>query len=116
MTPHRQLLGRKKKQPYLVKKIQVFKETAHFHSLRVQFTVMLWKRLTHQDVEFEPEQWGWKLDGTQLSLIMTDMEAGPEALLKFVRCKCKLSSRNPCGTNTCCCHENGLKHVTACGD
>ena len=33
-----------------------------------------------------------------------------------MRCKCKLSSRNPCGTNACTCRKNGLKCVTACGD
>ena len=47
---------------------------------------------------------------------MTDLEAAPENLLKFVRCKCKLTSRNPCGTNLCSCHKNGLKCVAACGD
>ncbi len=44
------------------------------------------------------------------------MVAAPETLLKFVRCKCKLSSRNPCGTNLCSCRKNGLKCATACGD
>ena len=47
---------------------------------------------------------------------MTDIAAAPETLLKFVRCKCKLSPRNPCGTNVCSCRKNGLKRVTACGD
>ncbi len=60
----------------------------------------------------DPEQWGWKLDGTTLTPVMTDMAAAPETL---VRCKCK-PSENPCGTNVCSCHKNGLKCVTACGD
>ncbi len=84
--------------------------------LRVHLQVMLWKRLTHEDLEFDPERWGWKLDGTRLSSIMTDLAAAPKALLKFVRCKCKLTSTNPCGTNTCSCRKHGLKCITACGD
>lgn len=37
----------------------------------------------------------------------------PESLLKFVRCKCKLSSKK---SMWCSCCKNGLKFVTACGD
>ena len=47
---------------------------------------------------------------------MTDLDTAPDSLLKFVRCKCKLSSTNPCSTNVCSCHKNGIKCVTACGD
>ena len=64
----------------------------------------------------DPLQWGWRLDGTVFTSVMTDLAAAPESLLKFVRCKCKLSSKNPCGTNLCSCRKNGLKCVTACGD
>jgi len=54
--------------------------------------------------------------GDVLSPIMTDLDAAPENLLQFIRCKCKLTSKNPCGTNICSCRKNGLKCVTACGD
>ena len=64
----------------------------------------------------DPEEWGWKVDGSTLSTVMTDKAPAPEKLLKFVRCKCKLSSRNPCGSNACTCKKNGMKCVTACGD
>ena len=77
---------------------------------------MLWKKLTHEDIQLDPKQWGWKLDDSILTPVMTDIAAAPENLLKFVRCNCKLSSRNPCGTNICSCRKNGLKCVTACGD
>ena len=39
---------------------------------------------THYDSLLDPEQWGWKLDGTLLTPVMTDMAAAPETLLKFV--------------------------------
>ena len=90
-------------------------ETAlFFHSLRVHLQVILWKKLTNSDMD--PMQWGWKLDGTVLVPVMTDLDAAPESLLKFVRCKCNLSSKNPCGSNICSCRKKGLKYVTACGD
>ena len=78
---------------------------------------MIWKKLD-ADLDMDPKQWGWELHRTSntLSPIMTDRAAAPEGLLKFVRCKCKLSSKNPCGTNLCSCRKNGLKCVTACGD
>lgn len=87
---------------------------AHFHSLRVHLQVMVWSEL--KDTGFDPEQWGWNLTGLVLTPVMTDRDAAPQSLLQFVRCKCKLSSRNPCGNNGCSCRKNGLKCVTACGD
>ena len=99
-------------------KLPPTERAAHYHSLRVHLQVILWKKLMHEDLQLNPQHWGWTLDsdGTLLSPIMTDMAAAPETLLKFVRCKCKLSSRNPCGTNLCSCRKHGLKCVTACGD
>ena len=97
-------------------KLPPTERAAHFHSLRVHLQVMHWKKLIHEDSQLDPEQWGWKLDGSKLTPVMTDIAAAPETLLKFVQCKCKLSSRNPCGTNVCSCRKNGLKCVTACGD
>ena len=47
---------------------------------------------------------------------MTDLEPVPESLLKFIQCKCKLSTANPCGSNTCSCRKHGLKCITVCSD
>ena len=62
--------------------------------------------------------WGWKLDSSKLQPIMTDLdlEPAPESLLKIIQCKCKLSTANPCGSNTCSCRKHGLKCVIACGN
>ena len=97
-------------------KLPPTERAAYFHSLRVHLQVILWKKLVNDHDDLNPEQWGWKLDGTVFAPIMTDLAAAPESLLKFVRCQCKLSSKNPCGTNICSCRKNGLKCVTACGD
>ena len=84
---------------------------AHYHSLRVCLQVILWKKLTTHYLD--PLQWGWKLDGSKLQPIMTDLE--PPQLV-YLQCKCQLSTANPCGNNTCSCCKHGLKCVTACGD
>ena len=86
---------------------------AFFHSLRVHLQVVIWKS---PSVHLPPTEWGWKKENTLLQPIMTDFDPAPEGLLKFIRCKCKLSSRNPCSSNICSCHKHGLKCVTACGD
>ena len=97
-------------------KLPPTERAAYFHSVRVHLQIILWKELKHKDIRFNPEWWGWKLNDSTLIPVMTDIPSGPENLLKFVRCKCKISSRNPCGTNACTCRKNGLKCVTACGD
>ena len=95
-------------------KLPPTERAAHYHSLRVHLQVLIWKKLSNNDLD--PKQWGWKLEGSVFTPVMTDLDAGPKSLLQFVRCKCKISTRNPCGTNVCSCRKNGLKCVTACGN
>jgi len=82
--------------------------TAYFHSLRVHYQIRVWKTLD-TCVENTVE-WGWRLNGMLLP-IMTDKEPAPENILVVIRYKCKLSSRNICGTNLCTCCKNVLKCV-----
>ena len=89
---------------------------AHYHSLRVHLQVILWKELSVSVSSLNPLSWGWKLNGSTLQPVMTDLEPAPQSLLKFIHCKCKLSTANPCGGNLCSCRKHGLKCVTACGD
>ena len=84
-------------------KLPPTERAAYFHSLRVHLQIIVWKRLSNGHDDLNPQQWGWKLDGGALIPIMTDLDAAPERLLKFVRCKCKLTSKNPCGSNACSC-------------
>ena len=57
----------------------------------------------------------WTLQDNEYSPIQTDKDIARENLLKFMRCKFKLTSKNLSGTTTCSCCKNGLKCVTACG-
>ena len=42
---------------------------------------------------------GWKLEGSRMQPIVIDIEPVLGNLLKFAQCKCKLSMKNPCGSN-----------------
>ena len=46
--------------------------------------------------------------------IMTDFNAAPEKVLKFIRCKCKVGGEKQCGANQCSCFKSGLKCVASC--
>jgi len=56
-----------------------------------------------------PLQWGWKLDGKMLMPIVTYIDPVLDSMLKFIQCKCKASSNNPCGTNVFSCYKKELK-------
>ena len=80
-------------------KLPLTEKAALYHSLRAHLKVIIWKKLSNNDLD--PEQWGWKLEGSSFPPIMTDLDAAPDSLLKFVQCKCKLSSKKPSSTNVC---------------
>ena len=86
----------------------------YYHALRVHYQVAQWKCLD-LDV-LDPCEWGWFNNNGKLYPVMTDQEPAPAFLLNFIRCNCKLTSKNTCGTNMCSCRRNGLKCVRACGD
>ncbi|XP_065652097.1 uncharacterized protein LOC136079741 [Hydra vulgaris] len=87
---------------------------AYFHGLRVHLQVVEWQMLD-ESFNLDPKEWGWKLDNGCLLPIPTDKEVAPPNILKVIRCDCKTSSRNMCGTNMCSCRKNGLKCMSACG-
>ena len=85
-----------------LQKLPPTERAAHYYSLRVHLQVIIWKELSNNILD--PKQWGWKLEESAFTPIMTDLDAAPESLL---------SSKNPCRTNICSCRKNGLKCVTA---
>ena len=84
-------------------KLPPTERAAYYHSLRVHLQIIVWKKLLNGHDDLNPQEWGWRLDRGVLISIMTDLDAAPERLLKFVRCKCRLTSKNPCGSNACSC-------------
>ena len=86
--------------------------SAYFHCLRVYLQITCWSTLSFENIN--PQEWGWKLFDGHYSPIKTDLEVAPDNLLKFIRCKCQLTSKNPCSTAICSCQKNGLRCVSAC--
>ena len=64
---------------------------AFFHGLWAHHQIVVWKDLSN--VDKEPLCWGWKIENSNYTAIMTDIDAGPPELLRLVRCGCK----GPCG-------------------
>ena len=85
---------------------------AFFHSLRVHLQLMIWKSLGQ--CQYDPCSRGWGMKNGVLAPVMTDLNPAPEGLLKFVRCKCKVTSNSPCSTKLCSCLKQGLTCVTVC--
>ena len=73
-------------------KLPPSERAARFHALRVHLQVFLWKNLSLLSID--AKSWDWKSVNNLLLTIQTDEEPAPESLLKFVRCKCKLGTRN----------------------
>jgi len=95
-------------------KLPPTERAAWYHSLRVYIQLCQWKTL--MGCQMDPLDWGWKIENGKMAPIMTDQNVAPEELLLVIRCNCKLSSRNPCGSNQCSCKRNGIQCVSACGD
>jgi hypothetical protein len=96
------------------KELPPTERAAHFHALRVHLQVAQWKYLDLQCLD--PLKWGWKREKGHLLPIKTDLEVTPEFLLNCIRCNCKTTSKNTCGTLLCSCRKNGLSCVVTCGD
>ena len=65
---------------------------AQQHSYRVYLQVTDWKFL--EEVHVNPLEWGWILRNELYHPVYTEQPAAPADLLKFVRCKRKLSSNS----------------------
>ena len=70
---------------------------AQQHSYWVYLQVMVRKFL--EEAHVDPLGWGWVLRNWLHHPVYTEKAAAPADLLKFVRCKCKLSLKTPYSTN-----------------
>jgi len=80
---------------------------AKYHSFRVFYQIQQWK-----GEELDAQQWGWKLQDSQLVPVMTDLPPATESLLKVLRCNCKRG----CDTLRCTCRKHGLSCSAVCGN
>ena len=59
----------------------------------------------------QEEMWGWKLNESGYSPILTDLPPAPAELLKIIRCDCT----QDCSSARCSCRKNAMKCTLACG-
>lgn len=93
---------------FKVERLPPSPRAAYYHALRVHLQVIDWESLGKMTLD--ALDWGWKVCEGELQPIETDKPAGPDDLLKFVRCKCT----KDCSSMLCSCRRNGLRCVTAC--
>ena len=89
-------------------------DAANYYAIRVHLQDSQWKQLDLKCLN--SFDMGWIRPDACLKPIKTELDAAPDFTLNVVRCKCKMTSRNTCGSVTCSCKNNGLKCVQACGD
>lgn len=64
----------------------------------------------------DPTKWCWKLEKNYLVAIKMNIDHATDFLINFIRCKCKIKTKNPCGTTHCSCCKHSLKYVATCND
>ena len=86
-----------------------------FHTIKDRLFSLLQYISYHQVVPMNPNDWGWKIEGTTMTPIKSDKAVAPESLLKVIKCNCKLTTKAPCSTNLCSCRKHGLRCLSSCG-
>ena len=95
-------------------KLPPTEESAYYHGLRVHLQIMDWLLL--EASSFDPLEWGWDNVGGCLVPITNRLDIAPSSLSKLIRCSCKLTSKNPCGSRLCTCVKYGMPCLPSCSD
>ena len=94
-----------------IESLRLLENADQQHSYWVYLQVMDWKFLEKDHAD--PLESGWVLCNGYHPRY-TEQSAAQADFLKYVRCKCKHSSKSSCSMN-CSCKKNGLYCVAACG-
>ena len=89
-----------------VQKLPPTNSAAKYHSYRVYYQVQVW--LGNKNLD--PKDWGWELIDGNLFPRKMDTPPAPQALMKIIKCGCKLH----CDTNQCTCKKNRLFCTDLC--
>ncbi|KAK6171638.1 hypothetical protein SNE40_018084 [Patella caerulea] len=81
---------------------------ARYHSFRVYLQVQTWMG----NFTLKPDEWGWEISDNKLAAIKMSKPPAPDALLKVIRCNCKMD----CGSKRCTCRRHGLECTSACAE
>ena len=87
-------------------------QAACYHGFCVHLQIIQWKMLDETQL-LKLTEWGWKKDNGYLVPIPTDKDVASAYILKVIKCRCKLTSKNQFGSNLCSCIKNGLKCMSA---
>ena len=74
--------------------------------------MQVWNGESRLGPHLHPQNIGWKAVECNLLPVQCDMDVAPKALLKVVRCNCKMG----CDTLRCSCRKAGLDCSTGCGE
>ncbi len=85
---------------------------AKYHSLPVYLQVQIWKGESRHGPHLHPQNLSWKAVEGKLLSVQYDMDVAPKALLKVVRCNCKMG----CDTLRCSCRKAGLDCSAGSGE
>lgn len=94
-------------------KLPPTEDAARLHGYRAYHQMHVWKSLQGESSQ-RAVDWGWQIDNNKLFPIQTTLEIAPPQLKKLVRCRCKVSKKNPCSTNICSCRKNGVPCISLC--
>eukprot|EP00794_Sanderia_malayensis_P019666 gene19666-21613_t len=97
-------------------KLPPSERAAYFHGLRSHHQIFLWSLIPDDGLKLEATDWGWKMQDDVMTPIMNDKHIAQDSLTKIIRCKCKTTSKNPCGTKTCTCRKYGMRCLSSCGE
>ena len=84
---------------------------ANFHAQRTYYQVQEWIDLDTDKIDLDPLKWGWEDSAGLLLPVLTDIDVGPDHLLKGVKCECKTDCSM---ISRCSCKRYGILCTPAC--
>ena len=93
----------------LVQRLPPTNSAAKYHSFRVYYQVQAWLGNEHLH---KATDWGWELIKGNLHPKTMDLPPAPKALMKVMKCSCKLH----CENNICTCKKHGLYCTEFCNN
>ena len=87
------------------------RRAAYFHALLVNLQIC--QRATLDLQCRDPLKWGLGCKSQLLRPVQTEVDVAPVSFLKFIRCQCKVTAKDPCASNRCSCRKSGISCVIA---
>ena len=79
-------------------------QAACYQGFHVHLQIIQWKMLDEMQ-SLNSSDWAWKKDNGYLVSVPTDKDVAPANTLNVIKCRCKSTSKNQCGTNLFSCKK-----------